>query len=59
MAHIGEVRDTYRILFGKCVRMESENSWEDKWIFSKYSVRMWTGFIYLSTVHTLIKLWVL
>jgi len=51
------VSNTYSILFGKCVGLESENRWEDKWILVKYSVRMWAGFSCLSIVNTVIKLW--
>lgn len=45
----------YRVLFGKCVGMESENRCEDKWILVKFSVRMWTGFSCLSIVNTVIN----
>ena len=50
---------TYRILFRKCVGMESENRYEDKWILVKYSVRMCTGFSCLNILNIVIKLWVL
>jgi hypothetical protein len=64
----GEVGVTYSTYRGdekyiwnfiwKCVGMESENSWEDKWILVKNSMRMWAGFSCLSIVNTVIKLWV-
>jgi hypothetical protein len=54
-AHMGEVRNSYKILVGKPegkrplrrLRCRQEN--DIKWILEKYAWRVWVGFIWLRT----------